>query len=474
MKRKKQKESIKLWQKMFLNIFLITAVFFNLAMCIVVNLSYQQQLKKEKERAVSEESFVSASLYKDFKAIAETKELSNELLIQNFEVYYEYYASQGICLELWNGDHCYGSVYDVLPEREELEVGSGLQSIMIRTIKSELYIFTASQLEAPYEKYTLVLSYSLQSLEVLKMRFFYIAIGVDVILLVVMLVVLFYIVRKMMYPLELLSNATKEIAAGDYAKRIEIGSDDEFGKLAEQFNIMTESIAKQIQLLEEESSTRQNLVDNMAHELRTPLTAILGYAEYVKMARIEEEEKQEVLDYIISQVNRMKKMSDTLLQLARLREEEPEYQQIQVRELFHVIELSFEKRVREKQLTLQMASGVDEISGNQDLLIVLLENLIENAVRASDAGEVIAVECCKNENQVCFQVIDHGIGMAPKELEKIVQPFYRVDKDRSRRNGGVGLGVTLCRQIAEYHNGSLTYQSVEGVGTSAQILYSIT
>lgn len=471
---KRARMKMKIWQKMFLIIFTSIAVLFNFAVFTIVTMCYKQQLKREKERALAEDSFVCASLYKDMEAMSDGGILNNERVIQNFEVYHSYYESQGIILELWNGDICYTKTPYELTERKELNLQEEYQNLLIRNIEDTPYLFVAGKLTAPYENYAVVFSYSLISLKTLRVHILQITLGIDILMLAIIMLVLFLIVKRMMSPLERLSKATAEIAAGDYQKKIELHGEDEFVQLANQFNQMSESISTQIKQLEFENETRQNLIDNMAHELRTPLTAILGYAEYIKLAKIDEEEKREVLDYIIHQVNRLKKLSNTLLQLARLREEEPEYEELKVDEFIRSLSLMFKNRVREKKIELKFEKEIEKITANQELLVVLLENLIENAVRACEERGRILVQFKQENNRTMILVRDNGIGMNAAEIEKIDQPFYRVDKDRSRKNGGVGLGVTLCKQIAEYHHAVLSYSSKEGEGTTAKILFSAT
>ena len=125
----------------------------------------------------------------------------------------------------------------------------------------------------------------------------------------------------------------------------------------------------------------------------------------------------------------------------------------------------FQEACKEKEIYIEYVIKTQSVFCNYELILILLKNLIENAVRASSVGGHIVVIIKKDGDRNQIVVKDDGIGMKQEEIDKIVQPFYRVDKARSREQGGVGLGVTLCQQIAEYHGGTLHYESELGVGT---------
>ena len=100
---------------------------------------------------------------------------------------------------------------------------------------------------------------------------------------------------------------------------------------------------------------------------------------------------------------------------------------------------------------------------------MLLRNIFENAFRATEEYGKINTYVYETENETVFKVEDNGCGMNQEEIEKIKEPFYRVDKSRSRKQGGTGLGVSLCQKIVEKHDGTLEYSSQKGVGTTVTV-----
>ena len=107
-----------------------------------------------------------------------------------------------------------------------------------------------------------------------------------------------------------------------------------------------------------------------------------------------------------------------------------------------------------------------------ELFKSLLYNLIENAAKASRHGQEILLAAGKEDGKLFIDVIDHGIGIAAEDIKRVTQPFYMVDKSRSRKAGGAGLGLPLCVEIAAMHNARLLLQSEPGKGTKARILFS--
>ena len=128
-----------------------------------------------------------------------------------------------------------------------------------------------------------------------------------------------------------------------------------------------------------------------------------------------------------------------------------------------------EKRFAEKNIKAEWEIKADRLFGDELLLEMLIRNIFENAFRATDEGGKISTYVYENEKNTVFEITDTGCGMEPEELEKIKEPFYRVDKSRSRKQGGTGLGVSLCQKIVEKHEGSMEYRSKKGVGTTVTV-----
>jgi signal transduction histidine kinase len=248
---------------------------------------------------------------------------------------------------------------------------------------------------------------------------------------------------------------------------------DELAELGKYFNLMSDKVEQNIEDLKEETQRKQRLVDNLAHELRTPLTAISGYAEYMQMAKLDEDEQYHALNYIRRETKQIEKLSQVLLLLADIRETEIPMESIPIKKLIKSIKHRFAKNLSEKNIHFIYHEYAESIYGNYELLEILLSNLIENAHRASKQNGKVEIISCIEDNNVVLTIADDGIGMEQEDLLHIMEPFYRVDKARSRKHGGIGLGTALCEQIVNRHQATIHYESVINVGTTVKLEFAL-
>ena len=224
---------------------------------------------------------------------------------------------------------------------------------------------------------------------------------------------------------------------------------------------MIETIKEQMSALEENAERKQMLVDNMAHELRTPLTVIRGYADYLERAAVSEEERFTAARYIVSEAERLTKMSEILLDAAYIRENQPEMSDVELDVILRGTAERLSAKAREKGIEIVLDVEKTFARGNALLLSMLFDNLTDNAVKACSSGGRVWLRCSRGS----ASVEDNGKGMSADELLHVTEPFYRTDKSRSRSEGGVGLGLALCRNIVEAHGANLRFESEKGKGT---------
>ncbi len=242
--------------------------------------------------------------------------------------------------------------------------------------------------------------------------------------------------------------------------------------VAHNFNRMADQIERQIRQLADAAEQKQQFVDNFSHELRIPLTAIYGYAEYIQKAPVSDEERYECTQFIMSECSRLQRMAYQLLDMALLRREEVTYSDCSVKQLFAQSEKAMHMRAAEKGIKLTYALPCDYIvRGNSEQLLIVLDNLIDNAVKASEAEAEIRVSAYLEETHVVVEVEDHGIGMETAQLSHIREAFYRVDKARSRAAGGAGLGLVICDRILQLHHIEMSFSSKFGSGTTVKLLF---
>lgn len=253
-------------------------------------------------------------------------------------------------------------------------------------------------------------------------------------------------------PLSQLADAAAKLADGDYAAPLPAAKNDEMNALIRAFSRMSAAIDERETALRTQAEERQALIDALAHEMRTPLTAILGGARLLQQSRLSGSQQSELLDTMAREASRLSTMDERLLLLTRLDHEAPAFapfdSQAMAREALSVFE------------GVRLEGDGAVFVGERELTILLLRNLVVNAQRA---GGKEAVRVTLHPDG--FDVTDYGCGMTKEQIARAFEPFYKADKARTRRAGGAGLGLPLCRKIARLHHGELQMESEIGRGT---------
>ena len=462
---------MKFWQKAFVIMLIVFVTTIDLCVVVMMHFTYSEQMNSLKKKSSGEAYFISTSISDDLYSAAPSGSIGKKVRDNLFQTYMRYYEKQGILLSFYQEGQRLKSNFPInlFPQQEHFEEGK--QYISIVSKNGEKYMCVESQLLEPYEGYGMIYAYDLSEIERGHQRLVWLTSGMVILISILLAIILFFILQKLTSPLKALEERTVAIGKGDYEEKLIIKGEDEFATLAKSFNDMSEQISDQIRALKEDDRKKQLLIDNMAHEFRTPLTSIAGYASYLKMAAASEDEKLEALDYIMSEADRLQKLSKIILRSAEIREEVQQFDSIKTEMLLEKVKDSTLIIAQKKGCQIHFEGKVEALKGNEALLESLLINLVENSIRACEEGKgQIVVEIGQEEAGAYLKVKDNGIGMAKEEIKKIAEPFYRIDKARSRKVGGVGLGVSLCQQIVTIHKGKLTYDSEIGKGTTAYVL----
>lgn len=266
-----------------------------------------------------------------------------------------------------------------------------------------------------------------------------------------------------------LTGTVRQIAIGDLSKRSDLISQDEFGQLSHDIDIMADKLQENIVQLESEVQRQEAFMGAFAHELKTPMTSIIGYADLLRQDGLDLNKRQRAANYIFTEGQRLEKLSFKLLDLLLLKKDAPELKSIPLSAFLGEIESALGPSLREKHIQLVCKSTDGKIYIEPDLVKSLIYNLIDNAAKAIDHSGIIAVQGQVTNDGCQFVVIDNGRGMEKEELARITEAFYRVDKARSRKQGGAGLGLALCKEIVAIHNGSMRFASEPGAGTKVVV-----
>ena len=294
-----------------------------------------------------------------------------------------------------------------------------------------------------------------------------------IIILIAALLMWFIVVRSLK-PIDKLKQGAAQLTQGNYEKRIELKRKDELAELAADFNSMADAIETNMAALHdtsmqlrEKSERQQTFINDLSHEMKTPVTSILLNAEMLLNRKVAPDVLQNALERIYDQGKWLEHLSQKLMTLIML-QGKIELREESVEELLAAVEAASEGLLREKNIMLIIKCSMDTLPMDFDLMRSALVNLVENARRASDLGGTILI--CAYDNSI--EVIDHGKGIPKEEIPRITEPFYMVDRSRSKRSGGSGLGMALVKKIAQAHGAKLVIESAENRGTTIRLIFA--
>lgn len=466
---------MKFWQKAFLGILLVFIVSINLCLYLTSNYSFSLNMKRDTDRALGEYHLIvngisetMNSLYYRDQTVPSTSSIGSVM-----RSYADYYKQQNVFFELKQSNKV---LFTNIPSSTKSDTNTGeltTDDYTIKVVRSSgiHYLYIVGNVGGQNRDYTLTYVRDLSELYNTHSQLTRYLISISTMVEIMLALVLLLILKKLTRPIVTMQKATHMIASGIYDKRISIPGKDEFHDLAENFNQMALSIQEKISQLDKNTQEKQRLIDNLAHELRTPLTAIRGYAEYLQSANTSEEKRIKATEYIINETDRMKNLAFKLLDLALIRNSMLDLQEIIPWELFNQVKAASEAKLKEKGQNLAIDSTLNKLWGDSILLQSLLLNLIDNAAKASAENSAIKLLAYFDSFPI-LEVRDFGCGMDKEQTSLVCEPFYRVDNARSRSSGGVGLGLSLCREIAQLHGGELRITSSPGNGTSVQIVFT--
>ncbi|MEO5919235.1 MAG: ATP-binding protein [Candidatus Limnocylindrales bacterium] len=265
-------------------------------------------------------------------------------------------------------------------------------------------------------------------------------------------------------PISRLADASRRIAAGRYAERVQVSSDDEIGELAVSYNTMADS-------LEETERRRLQLVGDVAHELRTPLATLDGYLEGLQDGIIVPEAPTWHL--LRSETARLSRLVNDLQELwrAEARQLPLTVADVDVEDQLRAAAERFAKQARDQGIEIRTRIGLGRlfVRADRDRLGQVLDNFVTNAIRHSPKGGQIILSADRDRDEVTIAVADQGPGLTVEQIERVFERFYRVDPSRSRALGGSGIGLAISRALADAMGGRVDAVS-EGPGHGTTFL----
>ncbi|ADD68806.1 integral membrane sensor signal transduction histidine kinase [Denitrovibrio acetiphilus DSM 12809] len=260
-----------------------------------------------------------------------------------------------------------------------------------------------------------------------------------------------WLTRNMLAPLRELNIATRRVAERDFDVDVEIGSNDELADLADNFNVMTNT-------LKEYELSQARWISDISHELRTPLSVILGSIEAIQDGVRKPD--FETIESVYQNTIRMKRLVNELHDITLAESGVMHLQKVSVdiaHELASLLDF-YEVRLAEFRFSISFESYDEDIMVQVDLVRLnqVFINILENAIKYAKSPGVLYVQCVVDGDDVLISFEDTGPGVSEEHLPRLFDRLYRVDSSRSRATGGSGLGLSICKYIIENHGGSVS------------------
>lgn len=258
-------------------------------------------------------------------------------------------------------------------------------------------------------------------------------------------------------------DALQRVGECDFTVRVKDSKFLQEFHLAEHFNKTVEQLASV-------ETLRENFVSDFSHEFKTPIVSIAGFATLLKNPNLSESERNEYLDVIIDESNRLVGLSESVLMLTKLDSQSVINERYRLDEQLRQCVLMFAKTCAERNIEIDPCLDVDYIYGSEKLNSQMWVNLIGNAVKFTPDGGKITVTASRVEGKIVVSVADNGVGMDEETMKNIFDKFYQGDK--SHTTPGNGLGLSIVKKIVELQHGSVTVASKLGEGSVFTVVLS--
>jgi len=275
----------------------------------------------------------------------------------------------------------------------------------------------------------------------------------------------YFLIKRSLHPVQVMASTARKIEERNLDKRLDVHGDDELGQLAATLNHM-------LTRLEGAFNRERQFIADASHELRTPLAVVQGEATLALKKERNIEEYQKSLETISQETERLSSTLKRLLFLARDESiKQLEFEEVNLKGLLAEVASDIEMLCEEKTLHFQLHVQDNLIiKGDEVSLRELFLNLLDNAIRYTPQGGDVSLTLGRKGNNAYVAVKDTGAGIPEEHLKHIFKRFYRVDKSRSRSEGGAGLGLSICQRIVEFHYGTIEVESKVGEGSTFSVL----
>ena len=296
-------------------------------------------------------------------------------------------------------------------------------------------------------------------------------------ILVIALVFLYFLSSRLTYkilePMHLAAQKIESILSGEEVSQ-EV-SYEELEPFIRTIKSQKSEIERSIEKLKESERYRREFTANITHELKTPLTSINGYAEMIATGMTKEEDTKNFARIIYKEGSRLLELIESILKLSKIEGEvyarrDLSLDYFDLYELINEIINRFSHVAGDKNININLAGNSIFINGNKRMLEDLVSNLVDNAVKYNRVNGSVNITVLPSDKNIILIVADTGIGIPEEDQQRVFERFYRVDKSRSKKISGSGIGLSIVKHIVEYHKGKLVLNSEVDKGTEVKVI----
>lgn len=458
--------------KIIISVIAIISIIFSIAGIVIIKSNFEHSFEKTKKQNIDSYILERYGIKNNIdNNINENGEISKEKLVEyirNLVTYLENNKQISVNME---NENLYSNVEI---DKENLEILSNSQKIkyIITDVDNIKYMLISSTIKINNYKITIISRYNITDIfqeRDRQLNYFY---KIDIAVILVSTICICTLSIFLTKPIIKLNETSKKIAKGYYKERIKIKSKDEIGELAKSFNIMIETIENKINELQLSVKQKEEFITNFTHELKNPMTSIIGYADILKSGKYDAETNIKSANYIYNEARRLEILAHKLMDLMKLTNENVEFEEINIVNFMNKLH----KNIKQNLGDIELELDIEEMYVIADTILLedALRNLIDNSKKSNPKDNVIKILGKKQEKgKYKISVIDNGCGIPKKDIPRIKESFYIVDKARARENGRSGIGLSICEKIAKIHNSKLEIKSEEGKGTTVSLYLEV-
>ena len=464
---------MKLWQKIYLFPLLLLVLTLNLSGLLLIQNFHNSLLKKEVEACITEKNFLTYELkinnQNDRRSSNLEWTISTLMTDYADSIHYE-----GTFQILDSGNKLLYTDFDfpLPPTYEELKnLSFGQTHYIIRPLGGHYYLYIASLTDAYSTPLKLYYAKDISTIYDERQTHFNFFLKLDCFICLIFAIFMFLISHKITKPIRILTSSTQKITSGKYNERVLIDTKDEFSTLSSYFNQMAQTIEDKIAQLQLSNDQKETFINDFTHELKTPLTSIIGYANFIRTSKYNEQLFLEASDYIYKESKNLEQIAFKMMDLIYAKSTHITFQPEEILSLYKEVKKSLQSKLDEKQMDLKITGLPCILMLDKLLMKIFLCNLVDNAIKASPTGSSIILAVHTYKQQTTLSVQDFGMGIAPDHISKICDPFYVVDSARTKKSNGAGIGLSICTEIAKCHNAALHIDSQLNLGTTISISF---